>query len=164
MATNNRSGDENLPSPHNSLFRLFFCSSCFQTPIGRRAEREEALAVVDGAETATAGLGLVLSSVGLRAGIQAPPELAQAVLEGVFWCRCGRLLFWYLWWDAAVDASFVIGGGSGGCCCCGDRSWRRTYTVACVFKYLRLAACNRRKKTDLATAIEGLSPKPRRAR
>lgn len=31
----------------------------------------------------------VLSSVGLRAGISAPPELAQAVLEGVFWSRCG---------------------------------------------------------------------------
>lgn len=43
-----------------------------------------------GAETAGgAGVrrGLLLSSVGLRAGIQAPPELAQAVLEGVFWCR-----------------------------------------------------------------------------
>ncbi|CAM9364497.1 unnamed protein product [Ectocarpus sp. 12 AP-2014] len=31
--------------------------------------------------------GLVLSRVGLRAGIWAPPEIAQAVLEGVFWCR-----------------------------------------------------------------------------
>ena len=31
--------------------------------------------------------GLLLSRVGLRAGISAPPELAQAVLEGVFWCR-----------------------------------------------------------------------------
>lgn len=43
-----------------------------------------------GAETApggAAGRGLLLSSVGLRAGIEAPPELAQAVLEGVFWCR-----------------------------------------------------------------------------
>lgn len=29
----------------------------------------------------------LLSRVGLRAGISAPPELAQAVLEGVFWCR-----------------------------------------------------------------------------
>ena len=79
--------------PHTTPFSGFFFSSCFQIPVGRRAEREEALAVVDGAETATTGLGLVLSSVGLRAGIQAPPELAQAVLEGVFWCRCGRLLF-----------------------------------------------------------------------
>ncbi|CAN0140635.1 unnamed protein product, partial [Laminaria digitata] len=48
----------------------------------------------DAMEDATEGLsdggwsthGL-LSRVGLRAGISAPPELAQAVLEGVFWCR-----------------------------------------------------------------------------
>ncbi|CAN0229585.1 unnamed protein product, partial [Ectocarpus fasciculatus] len=33
------------------------------------------------------GTGLVLSRVGRRAGIWAPPEIAQAVLEGIFWCR-----------------------------------------------------------------------------
>lgn len=45
--------------------------------------------VVAGAETAARGKEqeLLLSNVGLRAGIRAPPELVQAVLEGVFWCR-----------------------------------------------------------------------------
>lgn len=32
-------------------------------------------------------LGVVVSRVGVRAGLFAPPALAQAVLEGVFWCR-----------------------------------------------------------------------------
>eukprot|EP00752_Nemacystus_decipiens_P002177 g2072.t2 len=67
----------------------------FETPAGG-AEVDKTVAevpcssVIYGAETATVGRaprGVVLSSVGLRAGIQAPPELAQAVLEGVFWCR-----------------------------------------------------------------------------
>lgn len=38
--------------------------------------------------SACAGSYLTLdSTIGRRAGIDAPPELAQAVLEGVFWCR-----------------------------------------------------------------------------
>ncbi|CAB1108099.1 unnamed protein product [Ectocarpus sp. CCAP 1310/34] len=40
-----------------------------------------------GLAATVSGGGLVLSRVGLRAGIWAPPEIAQAVLEGVFWCR-----------------------------------------------------------------------------
>ncbi|CAM9112117.1 unnamed protein product, partial [Ectocarpus sp. 13 AM-2016] len=40
-----------------------------------------------GLAATVSGKGLVLSRVGLRAGIWAPPEIAQAVLEGVFWCR-----------------------------------------------------------------------------
>ncbi|CAM9226007.1 unnamed protein product [Ectocarpus sp. 6 AP-2014] len=40
-----------------------------------------------GLAATVSGRGLVLSRVGLRAGIWAPPEIAQAVLEGVFWCR-----------------------------------------------------------------------------
>ncbi|CAM9196685.1 unnamed protein product [Scytosiphon promiscuus] len=38
-------------------------------------------------EATGARSGLFLSTVGLRAGICAPPELVQAVTEGVFWCR-----------------------------------------------------------------------------
>ncbi|CAN0233660.1 unnamed protein product [Ectocarpus sp. 12 AP-2014] len=40
-----------------------------------------------GLAATVSGRGLGLSRVGLRAGIWAPPEIAQAVLEGVFWCR-----------------------------------------------------------------------------
>lgn len=70
--------------PHDLLSGVFF-----QVPAGPAA-REEIVAEMTGVETAAGaavGRGLLLSSMGLRAGIQAPPELAQAVLEGVFWCR-----------------------------------------------------------------------------
>lgn len=67
--------------PHNPIF--------VQIPAGRSLAGGDVVGPAPPvpATGGGAGRGLLLSSVGLRAGIEAPPELAQAVLEGVFWCR-----------------------------------------------------------------------------